>query len=109
MYDPSVKEQEKDIELSVLDLSSDDDSAAEEVKQAARDHALQLLRPALEPVLRSRNLEWGDVLPALEKLDSIDELEAAVSEPEELLSSMVSSSGPVGKQMALAQLRPKPI
>eukprot|EP01045_Picozoa_sp_COSAG04_P011113 COSAG04_NODE_707_length_10916_cov_5.167052_2_plen_767_part_00 len=64
------------------------------------------LRPSLEPKLIKRNLQWADVLPALELIDTIAELEAAVDDPDAFVASLLSAVGPVGKRVALAKLRP---
>ena len=47
------------------------------------------------------------VVPALEQVDTPDELMAALEDPEAFLKSMASSLGPVGIRLAIAKLRPK--
>ena len=65
------------------------------------------LRPKLEPKLASRDLAWDDVLSALELVGSVDEILNAVDDPEQFLQKLMWEVGPVGKKMAVAQLRPK--
>jgi hypothetical protein len=55
------------------------------------------LRPTLEPRLLDEGLQWDDVVPALE-LVSIDELQAAVSDPEANLGVLVSGLLVSGRQ-----------
>ena len=65
------------------------------------------LRPKLEPVVEKQGLEWGDVVPALELVDSVEELEAAIADPEAFLQSLAHSMGPAAKKFLVAKLRPK--
>ena len=55
------------------------------------------LRPTLEPRLLDEGMQWDDVVPALE-LVSIDELQAAVSDPEANLGVLVSGLLVAGRQ-----------
>ena len=74
---------------------------------AARKMALARLRPALEPHLQKHSLEWSDVLPALDAADTLEELQAAVSDPAAFLSQLLTDvAGPAARKMALARLRP---
>merc|ERR1719409_1501404 len=69
--------------------------------------ALAKLRPKMEPILTKQGLTWEDVLPALELVDSVEELMAAAEDPMGLLEQMAKSLGPAGAKLALAKLRPK--
>eukprot|EP01050_Picozoa_sp_SAG11_P045012 SAG11_NODE_22201_length_410_cov_0.868167_1_plen_78_part_00 len=40
---------------------------------------LAKLRPKLEPILKAKGLAWEDVLPALQLIDTLEEIKAAVS------------------------------
>eukprot|EP01046_Picozoa_sp_COSAG06_P023440 COSAG06_NODE_1862_length_8199_cov_7.440741_2_plen_2345_part_00 len=64
------------------------------------------LRPKLELALAKRHLAWQDIQPALELVDSAEELEAAVLDPEAFLSRLESEVGPMGQRLATAKLRP---
>jgi hypothetical protein len=52
---------------------------------AAKKLAIMHLKPRLEPYLQAQGLEWADVVPVLETIDSIEELRAAFDDPEALL------------------------
>merc|ERR1719247_606753 len=69
--------------------------------------ALAKLRPKMEPILTKQGLTWEDVLPALESVDSAEELVAAAEDPMRFLEQMAKSLGPAGAKLALAKLRPK--
>merc|ERR1719191_2414891 len=73
----------------------------------AKKVAAAKLRPKLEPKLAKHELEWADVMPALELMDTVEELEAAIDDPEAFCRQLLSAVGPVGKRIALAKLRPK--
>ena len=73
----------------------------------AKKIAAAKLRPKLEPKLAKHELEWADVMPALELMDTVEELEAAIDDPEAFCRRLLSAVGPVGKRIALAKLRPK--
>eukprot|EP00966_Prymnesium_polylepis_P237528 5493626-Prymnesium_polylepis.1 len=66
--------------------------------------AIARLRRSLEPKLKQRGLELDDVLPVLEQVDSIAELQAALDDPESLLLMLeqVSSSAAYSMAAALA-------
>jgi hypothetical protein len=69
--------------------------------------AIKLFKLRLEPYLRARGLEWADVVPVLETIDSTEELRAAVGDPEALLEIVVQTSGPVAKKLAIRHLKPR--
>eukprot|EP01043_Picozoa_sp_COSAG02_P035692 COSAG02_NODE_2571_length_8501_cov_23.319567_3_plen_1765_part_00 len=90
---------------------------------AAKKLAAIKLRPALEPLLAKRHLAWEDIQPALELVDSVEELESVMSDPEEFLRKLMVSTGPaatgpaekivlkqhqgpVAKHLVLCRLRP---
>jgi hypothetical protein len=62
---------------------------------AAKKLAIMHLKPRLEPHLQARGLEWADVVPVLETIDSIEELCAAVGDPEALLERILQYMEPV--------------
>eukprot|EP01048_Picozoa_sp_COSAG05_P014158 COSAG05_NODE_1577_length_4502_cov_3.764706_4_plen_358_part_01 len=74
---------------------------------AGKKLALAKLRPKLEPKLEVHGLTYDDVLPALELIDTVEELEEAVRDPEALLKRLMEAGGAAGKKLALAKLRPK--
>jgi hypothetical protein len=53
--------------------------------QTAKKLAIMHLKPQLEPYLQAQGLEWADVVPVLETIDSLEELRAATEDPEALL------------------------
>ena len=77
------------------------------VGPAAKKLLIAKVRSKLEPVVEKQGLEWCDVEPALELVDSMEELEAAIADPEAFLQSLAQSMGPAAKKIALAKLRPR--
>ena len=47
----------------------------------ARQLAMKKLRPVLEPRLKEWGLEFEDVIPALEQVDRIEDLQGALTNP----------------------------
>ena len=47
------------------------------------------------------------MVPALELVDSVDELRAALNDPAVFLTKVAQSVGPAAKRFAIAKLRPK--
>ena len=59
------------------------------------------LKPLLTPQLQKYQLEWEDVQPALELVDSVEELRAAVNEPEAFVKQLMEEAvGPVAIRFA---------
>ena len=52
-------------------------------------------------------LKWDDVLPAIELVDTFEEIAEAVSDPAAFLQTLASTCVPVAIKLALRQLRPK--
>ena len=52
----------------------------------------------LEPLLERRSLLWANVLPALELIDRLEEVEEAILDPEALLQQLATEKGPVAVQ-----------
>merc|ERR1719460_1637242 len=69
---------------------------------AGKKLAMMKLRPKLEPHLKKQGLTFEDVIPALEQVDTIEELQAALANPSEFLENLAKSTGP-----AMKKLRPK--
>ena len=65
------------------------------------------LRPKIQPITQRIGLTWDDVLTALEMIDTVEELQAAFSDPEAFLEALVNAGGPAAKRMLLAKLRPR--
>lgn len=83
-------------------------AAAKLTFRMAMKAVIQRLQPVLEPMLKAKQLVWADVLPALEMIDTLDELEEACDDPKAFLAKLASESvGPIAKKMALARVRPK--
>merc|ERR1719191_80231 len=70
---------------------------------AAKRYAMMKLRPQLE----KQGLTFEDVRPALEQVDTIEELQDAHENPSEFLDKLARSMGPAGKKYAMMKLRPK--
>ena len=53
----------------------------------------------------SLSTEWADALPALELVDSLEEIQAALDDPDAFLQSLMAAAGPAAKAMLTAKLR----
>lgn len=73
----------------------------------AKKMLIARLRPVITPSLKKLGLEFNDVLPALDLIDTVEELEAAVMDVETFLYNLACSLGPAAKRMAIAKLRPR--
>ena len=68
----------------------------------------KLLRPFIEPQLKLMDLRWDDVSPALELIDTIEELNEAKDHPREFLNHLIEKAiGPAAVRFALAVAKPK--
>ena len=65
------------------------------------------LKTKLVPYLRKQGLEWSDVLPVLEAIDTVEELQAAVADPGGNLAKLAKTSIPLAKKLAIMKLKPK--
>ncbi len=85
----------------------------------ARALTIAKLRPVLEPLLRDQlataqsaaaatwleGLQWDELVPVLGMIDSVEELDAAVSDPENFLRSLLAAGSVAGKALLVAKLR----
>merc|ERR1711937_965612 len=82
-------------------------SLANAMSPAARKLVIAKLRPKLEPHLKTQDLLWEDVLPALDSIDSVFELRAAIENPQQFLESLANAMSPAARKLMIAKLRPK--
>lgn len=47
------------------------------------------MQPKIEPQLRENGLEWADVLPMLETIGSVGELQAALDDPTKMKEKLL--------------------
>jgi hypothetical protein len=73
----------------------------------AKKLAIMRLKPKLEPKLKEQELEWEDVVPVLEEVDTIEELKGAINEPAAFLEKLAMAGGPAAKKLAIVYLKPK--
>jgi hypothetical protein len=99
----SIEEVEDAIADPVLFLRK----LVEESAPAAKKLAIMHLKPKLKPYLKKQALEWADVVPMLEELGSIDEVEGAIADPEQFLRKLAKASAPAAKKLAIMRLKPK--
>eukprot|EP00935_MAST-01C_sp_MAST-1C-sp1_P000003 g3.t1 len=64
------------------------------------------LQPTVEPFLQKHGLEWDDVVPLLEKVDSVDELKNFAANPRRMLEDLAAASVPLAKKLAIMRLEP---
>jgi hypothetical protein len=72
---------------------------------AAKKLAIMQLKKVLLPGLQKQGLEWADVVPVLETIDSVEELTAAMENPMVYLQGLSKSSGPAAKKLAIMHLQ----
>lgn len=103
--------------LELIDTAEELQAALEDVEgflrqlasaagAAAKRMLVARLRPLFTPVLEKLGLTWDDVVPVLELIDTIEELQAALEDVEEFLRKLAGTAGPAAKRMAIAKLRP---
>ena len=73
---------------------------------AAKKMAIGKLRSKLEPIVTQQGLAWEDAVPALDLVDSVEELQAAIGDPEGFMQSVMGAAGPAAKKLLIAKLRP---
>jgi hypothetical protein len=64
------------------------------------------IRRKLQPFLRKQGLEWKDVRPLLECIDSVEELQQVFHDPKAFLRQAAKASAPLAKKLAIMQLKP---
>jgi hypothetical protein len=93
-----------------LAMTNLDDFLANLVKTsspAAMKLLMVMLKPKLEPVLKKEGLEWVDILPVLQAVDSVEKLQSAIKQPEQFLADLASISGPAAMKLFVVKLKPK--
>jgi len=78
-----------------------------ETGPAGKKLLLAMIRPKAQPFLASKDLEWADVLPALEMIQTRDRLQAALNDPATFLERLATETGPSGKRLLIAMIHPK--
>jgi hypothetical protein len=74
---------------------------------AARRMLIAQLRPRMEPRLHQHGLQWSDAQAMLEAVDTLDELQKALNDPESFLKQLlVGASGQVARKLLLSKLKP---
>jgi hypothetical protein len=69
--------------------------------------AIMQLKHKLEPHLHKQGLVWADVVPVLEMIDSVEELEEMMEDPMGKLQEMAETSVPLAKKLAIMHLKHK--
>jgi hypothetical protein len=95
-----------ELKKAVQDPLAHLEQAAESSQTLAKKLAVAYLKPPLSPYLAKQGLEWADVVPALETVDSIEELKAAVEDPMKMLEELAEASAPLAKRLAIMYLKP---
>ena len=75
--------------------------------RAARRMAIARLRPSFEMGIAKLCLTWEDVLPVLEQVDTLEELQQALEDPDAFLAHLGAAAGPAARRFVIAKLRPK--
>ena len=66
------------------------------------------LRKPMQPQCAKRGLLWADVLPALETVESVDDLKGAAADPPGFLDKLQEMGGPAARKLLIGALR-KPL
>merc|ERR1719253_5107 len=69
--------------------------------------AVKLMRPKLEPRLKKRGFEWADIAPLLEQVDTVEEVEQAIEDPEAFFKGLMNSSIPLAVKLMRPKLEPR--
>ena len=58
-------------------------------------------------MLKKHGLAWEDVLPILETIDTVEEIQQAIEHPEAFMRELATASAPAARKWALAKARPR--
>merc|ERR1719326_1577720 len=73
---------------------------------AAKKMLIAKLKPRAKPCLKRQGLTFEDVLPALEMIDSMEELQEAAADPAAFFEKLATEvGGPAAKKMLIAKLK----
>jgi hypothetical protein len=86
--------------VSIEDLKGAMENPTDFLVRIMKAVAIAILKPLLTSHLEVEGLEWSDVLPVLEEMDSADELKEAAKDPKGLLMRLATASGPAAKKLA---------
>jgi len=95
-----LKEALLDVEGFLRKLSTD-------FVQVGMKLAIAKLKPKLSRDLKKHHLDWADVKPALELVDTLEELQAALQNTQGFLQALLAKAGGPAKKLVIAKLRPK--
>ena len=59
---------------------------------AAVRFALARLRPKLEHLLAKHHVQWEDAVPALEMIDTLEEMEEAIADPDAFIGKLMAAA-----------------
>jgi hypothetical protein len=96
-----------ELQAAAKDPMSFVQEVANAAEQTAKKLAIMHLKSRLEPNLQAQGLEWADVVPVLETIDSLEELRAATEDPEAFLYRVSRAGGPLAKNLAIIPLKPR--
>ena len=74
---------------------------------AARRMLIAQCRPHVEPSLPKQGLQWSDVQPVLESVESQDELQQAMNDPDSFLKQLLAGAGGEVARNLLSKLNPR--
>ncbi len=72
-------------------------------EHSARKWARVRTWPHIEPSLTGTAIDWRDVLSILETLDTLEEFQQAMDDPEQFMGSLVAASAHSARQWAFAR------
>jgi hypothetical protein len=76
------------------------------VTPAAKRLLLAQARPALQPYVQEAGLTWDEAVPVFEKLDSRDDVQRAIDDPDTFMASLAVAATPAAKRLLIAKARP---
>ena len=100
-------EKPADIAEETADSAENAAVSSEEAAANAVLKQLVSMKPKLEPVAMKHGLTWEDVLPVLETFDTVEEIQEAVSSPEEFFADLAAEGLGIGRKVLLSKLKTK--
>ena len=94
----------QDPEAFVAELAN---GAKVSMRAAAHRFAIARLRPVLEPRVLQLDVSWEHIVPALEKITSIEQLRDAIVDPPAFLKTLSEGDSAASKGLVIAMLRPR--
>jgi predicted protein tyrosine phosphatase len=100
-------ENVEQLQGSAAHLESFMGSLARDSEKIALKCAIAKLRPKVQQVLNKCGLQWTDLLPIIEQVDSLEELQEGAVDPDGFLELLAKRSKAIAVRMFITRLWPK--